>query len=622
MFSPDGSHILTISHERVAHLWNASSGELLYSFRHQAEVNCGAFSKDGRMVATCGDDALTKFWDMASGKELTPPIVRWHSVDFLAFSPDGGRLVTASDKTIELWDITTRQPLLRPFVHERRVVRADFSPDGRWLAILSEGNRVHLWDTDTAELLAPSFIHDTPRRPVLFSSDGHLLLTLQHDLNLGREETAVVWSLATQDAPRLKVPPITSFRKRPARSADGRFEADVSGYAVRTIVVASGRPLAKPLMQNVPFRQACFNHDDSLLITESVGARGQLWDTPNGEPLTPLWPIDYDTNAQAVSRADLAHDMRPAKELLSLAELLCGNRIDETGGFRALDTDALIERWSALKRVNADASADSVAYVREWHERQAAYCEQAWNWWSARFHLSWLLSMHPGDPILEKRLAYAQLALENADRKAAGYAARRFSVIPPRNPAAGSGTIDLSEFYNFSNRVGDNSMASLPSGLQTFAGTPFDVRGVVQLADWPQVGASNSFPTEVRNINVHRTCHRLHFLHATASQSPTEDEQVSTYVVHYADQRSQCITNLYGQDLQSWWTTQHEPLKAASAALVWIGSNRQTEFGNSESVRMFKRTWDNPWPDVEVTTIDFLPNGKRVGPFLVALTAE
>jgi hypothetical protein len=335
-----------------------------------------------------------------------------------------------------------------------------------------------------------------------------------------------------------------------------------------------------------------------------------------------LLAIVYDTNAQSVSKADLAHELHPVRDLLSLAELLSGNRIDETGGFRPLDSDALMERWSGLKRANASALMDSPAAVEAWHERQAANCEQAWNWWPAVFHLKSLLAAHPGDPQLKERLAYAQLALQNADSNATSYVARRFLVIPPRNPRAGPQLVDLSRFYNVSKRVGDNSMGSLPSGLQTFAGTPFDIRGVVQLSDQIQPGASNRFPSEVRNINVNRSCHQLHFLHATASQSPIDGADVSSYVVHYADQRSLCITNSYGSEVRSWRTSQHESLNAARAALVWMGTNRRMESGDAESLRMFKLTWINPWPDVEVTSIDFSSNSKGVGPFLVALTAE
>jgi hypothetical protein len=33
-------------------------------------------------------------------------------------------------------------------------------------------------------------------------------------------------------------------------------------------------------------------------------------------------------------------------------------------------------------------------------------------------------------------------------------------------------------------------------------------------------------------------------------------------------------------------------------------------------------TWENPRPEIEVTTIDFVSAMSRCGPFLIALTAE
>ena len=619
MFSPDGRHILSISNGHKSQLWDAFTGELVYSFRHESVVKCGAFSIDGRTVATGSEDGSTRFWDLTSGDEIAPPIFQGPSVDFLAFSPEGDRLATASgDGAVELWDITTRRSLLRPLVRDRRLFRVNFSPDGRWLAVSSEGNRVRLWDTDTGELLPPPFVHDTPRRPIMFSPDGHLILTLRHDLTLEREEVAMVWSLAREEAPSLKVPPVASFRKE-SHSRDGRYEAILNGDTVRTLIAGSEKPMTQPLKQNLPFRQACFNHDNSLLLTESIGGRGQIWDLSRGEPLTFIMAIAYDRNADALSKADLPHDLHSVGHLLSLAEMLSGNRIDETGGFRSLDKYALAQRWNDLKRENPEAFIDSETAVQHWHERQAADCEQAWNWWSAVFHLRALLAKLPGDSRLEKRLAYAELALNNAQREQSGYLNKRTRVVPPRDPQEGPEVIDLSQYYNRSKR--NKSMASLPSGLQTFGGTGFDVRGVIQLLDADQAEPLAPFTKEVRGIRINRACHRLHFLQATAS-SCVDGTEVSSFVIHYSNQKSLTITNIYGHHLRSWWTQQKEPLNAAEAALVWMGTNHKVESDDPESMRIFKRTWQNPWPEVEITSIDFLSNHKGVGPFLVALTAD
>jgi WD40 repeat protein len=48
-----------------------------------------------------------------------------------AFSPDGSRVVTASnDRTARLWDARTGDPLGVPMRHEGLVEMASFSPDG------------------------------------------------------------------------------------------------------------------------------------------------------------------------------------------------------------------------------------------------------------------------------------------------------------------------------------------------------------------------------------------------------------------------------------------------------------------------------------------------------------
>jgi hypothetical protein len=42
----------------------------------------------------------------------------------------------------------------------------------------------------------------------------------------------------------------------------------------------------------------------------------------------------------------------------------------------------------------------------------------------------------------------------------------------------------------------------------------------------------------------------------------------------------------------------------------------------AESVRLFKATWTNPLPDVEITSLDFILGKSSVRPFVVAITAE
>ncbi|HEY5914556.1 MAG TPA: protein kinase [Verrucomicrobiae bacterium] len=619
VISPDGRHILTLTSDEWAWVWDAVTGAAVGQFRHEGRVTSGAFSPDGRMLATGGEDETARFWDLASAKATGPTLVHPDGVVGVEFSPEGRRLATIDKaRTVRIWDVGTGRLLARPLLHDSKVLRADFSPDGRWLATASEGNRVRLWDTDTGQMLGPPFVHNTPRGPARFSPDGHLVLTVQRDLTLQRDKVVMVWNLAKTESPPLPIPPATSFRQV-SKSADGRFAAMIRGNRIETVRLSSGRLLCQPLTQAAPFRQVCFSADNGLLLTESSGARGRVWDLSSGEPLTPLLRIRYDLAAHGPAKADLSQDIRPVAELVSLAELLSGNRVDETGGVQPVSERPLASAWNRLRRKYSETFSDFPEDTLAWHEQEASACEQACNWWSALFHLEILVAASPGDRRWEQRRAYARLALDRANNSAGSYLEQR-RATPPRNPLASRRLIDLSRFYNQTNRIGGDWLAGLPFGLRTFAGTEFDVRGVVLLSGRDSPGA-NSLPREIRGITVNQKCHRLRFLHATASDV-TEDTEVGSYLATYADQQTRRVPIVYGRDVRSWWTAPNEPLLASDSVLAWIGSNREAEANAGRSLRLFVANWENPRPHVEVETVDFLSGETDAQPFLAAMTAE
>ncbi len=63
---------------------------------HTDCVRSAAFSPDGRRIVTASDDRTAKVWDSATGKEIASLNGHTSSVWSAAFSPDGRRIVTAS----------------------------------------------------------------------------------------------------------------------------------------------------------------------------------------------------------------------------------------------------------------------------------------------------------------------------------------------------------------------------------------------------------------------------------------------------------------------------------------------------------------------------------------------
>ena len=93
--------------------WNVTLGG------HKGPVKSAAFSPDGARVVTASQDKTARVWDTATGKEIAA--LRGHegSISSAAFSPDGARVVTASwDKTARVWDAATGKEIAALRGHE------------------------------------------------------------------------------------------------------------------------------------------------------------------------------------------------------------------------------------------------------------------------------------------------------------------------------------------------------------------------------------------------------------------------------------------------------------------------------------------------------------------------
>lgn len=119
---------------------------------HGGSVQAVAYSPiNSSLIASAGGNHTVKLWDLADGSVTTLGSHR-DTVNSIAFSPDGNRLVSASDDfTFKLWDVQGKRHLstLSHITDNARsqIKAVTFSSDGQKIA--TAGRHVKIWDIHT-----------------------------------------------------------------------------------------------------------------------------------------------------------------------------------------------------------------------------------------------------------------------------------------------------------------------------------------------------------------------------------------------------------------------------------------------------------------------------------------
>jgi RNA polymerase sigma factor (sigma-70 family) len=212
-----------------------------------------------------------------------------------------------------------------------------------------------------------------------------------------------------------------------------------------------------------------------------------------------------------------------------------------------------------------------------------------------------------GKPALK---ALGEAATKNADaevrtRAAALIVAIRDSLIRSIDLGPHVNQKLKERFHGY--REEGNDLATLPTGMQKFAGIAFTVgEGVVQ------VGGEK--PAKVAGIKVGAKAVKLHFLHACGhSGNVPRDTPIGKYVVHYDDKTAEEIEIVYGKDVVDWWV-QPGVSDPTRGKVAWEGQNAFS------AIKLFSTTWENPNPGKRIVALDYV--ATKGNPFCVAISAE
>jgi WD40 repeat protein len=239
-----------------------------------------AFSPDGALLATGGEDRLITLWDWKNRKAVRelPGHTDCLSTRSLSFHPDGSTLLSGDRAgTARLWDVASGQ-VRRPFKVGSKWTSCVFSPTGKMMAVWDEGGTLQLYDGTGKQWLGklPSSSAFPGLLGVAFSPDGKTLA-------LGDWTSEVrLWDVGTR-----------SLRPHPggemgalnyvAVSPDGRWLASASEDAVVRIWDLQTGKLHAPLRgHEYIVGRVAFSPSGQYLASGYVDGNILLWDMPSG----------------------------------------------------------------------------------------------------------------------------------------------------------------------------------------------------------------------------------------------------------------------------------------------------------------------------------------------------
>ncbi len=186
--SPDGMRVVSGSDDGSIKIWN-TDGELLHSIKNHSDVVTSlAFFPDGKTFASGSKDGTVRVWSTDGGGEVTVLADHPGQILSVAVSADGKWIAGGGGSNVVIWDAASGRAAHVLATSLDTVDAVAFSPDGKRLLIGGSDPAIEIWDAESGQLVRTVSGNSHSVHALAFSQDG------THLASGGGDSTIDVWA--------------------------------------------------------------------------------------------------------------------------------------------------------------------------------------------------------------------------------------------------------------------------------------------------------------------------------------------------------------------------------------------------------------------------------------------